>query len=80
MLVKIQNLFDKGLLLYSYVPPYKDEDNNYIKFSIHFNRYKEVRDWGPLQRINEEPSAEKIRLFKHYFQEISLRYVNLFFL
>jgi len=72
MLVKIQNLFDKGLLLYSYVPPYKDEYNNYIKFGIHFNRYKKEGDWGRLQRINQKPSAEKIRLFKHYFEEISL--------
>jgi len=72
MIIKIQNLFDKGLLLHSYVPPYKNEQRtSYIKLGIHFNRYKEVRDWGPLQRINEEPSAEKIRLFKHYFQEIS---------
>ena len=72
MIIKIQNLFDKGLLLHSYVPPYKNEQRtSYIKLGIHFNRYKEVRDWGPLQRFDEEPSAEKIRLFKHYFQEIS---------
>jgi hypothetical protein len=67
----IYKLFNKGVLMNTYVPPYYfgDVDNRYyIKAGIHFNRYYDAESWN-------KPRKEQIRLFKHYMEEI-LQYVH----
>ena len=61
-LAKIYDLFNNGLLMHTYVPPYSVE-GEYVKLMIHFNRYKNIEDW-------DKPRKEKIRMLKHYMEEI----------
>jgi hypothetical protein len=79
MLVNIYKLFNQGRLLYNYAPPYyirlpDDIENqyNYIKPLIHFNRYQGIDDW--LWKSNSDifiSKQEFIERFKHYAQEIN---------
>jgi hypothetical protein len=67
----IYKLFNNGVLMNTYVPPYyfgDPDDRYYIKVGIHFNRYYNAESWN-------KPRKEQIRLFKHYMQEL-LQYVN----
>lgn len=70
MKFKIFKLFNDGRLLHKYVPPYCDENGEYIKLTIHFNNYKTVDSWvfdGRKQRTKDE----LIKMFKHYATEIN---------
>lgn len=67
----IYKLFNEGILMNTYVPPYyfgDPDDRYYIKAAIHFNRYYDEESWN-------KPRKEQIRLFKHYMEEL-LQYVN----
>jgi hypothetical protein len=68
-LTKIYDLFNNGSLLYTYLPPYHILDNDgyhlFIKSNIHFNNYNTIDKWTQHSR------KEQIRLFLHYFEEIS---------
>ena len=78
MLFRIFKLFNDGRLLHNYAPPYYikstsgDTEHNYIKPSIHFNRYKEIHDWF-WNSTNDRliSKHEFIERFKHYAEEIN---------
>ena len=60
---KIYDLFNNGMLMHRYVPPYYVGRGEYVKLMIHFNRYQTAEDW-------DKPRREQIRMFKHYMEEI----------
>jgi hypothetical protein len=60
------DLFYNGRLLKNYMPPYKDQNNEFIKPMIHFNRYKTPEQWGKPTR------EEQLEMFVHYLDEIRL--------
>jgi hypothetical protein len=60
----VYDLFNYGRLLKTYMPPYKDKNNEFIKPMIHFNRYKTTEQW-------EKPTREEqLAMFVHYLDEI----------
>jgi hypothetical protein len=60
----IFELFNNGRLLKTYMPPYKDQNNEFIQPMIHFNRYKTPEQW------NKPTREEQLKMFEHYLDEI----------
>jgi hypothetical protein len=60
----VYNLFNIGRLLHTYMPPYKDENNEVVELMIHFNNYQNVEQW-------DKPTREdQLKMFIHYLDEI----------
>jgi len=77
MLFRIYKLFNEGKLLHNYIPPYNISVGNrgysFIKPSIHFNSYKEVKNWLNVSNRDKTliTKEELINRFKHYAQEVN---------
>ena len=54
-------MFDKGLLLNNYMPPYKYQNTRYIILPVNFKNYEDEFSCGGSGSISEiKPSAEKV--------------------
>jgi hypothetical protein len=60
----VYELFNSGRLLKTYMPPYKDKNNEFIKPMIHFNNYATPEQWDKPTR------EEQLKMFVHYLEEI----------
>jgi len=80
MIHNIITLFDNGLLLSNYVPPYynviDDESGRQYKkiinLGIHFNNYSKIEYWlfDKFAENKNRTKEEFIDMFKHYAQEV----------
>jgi hypothetical protein len=63
----VEILFDKGILLHNYLPPYYVLEQNrrlFIKPTIHFNNYSSITQWS------NKTEEEQIKMMKHYLDEL----------
>lgn len=68
-LFKIFDLFNKGLLMNSYMPPYKQ--NGYFRLPIQFSHYNDVSKWEYHTNSGQQKTRdEKIEMFKHYYDQL----------
>jgi hypothetical protein len=80
MLVNIYKLFNDGMLLHNYIPPYNiprpgsNDEYIYIKPKIHFNDIKTIKDWfkflNPDKTTTFITKEQFIDKFKHYAEEV----------
>jgi hypothetical protein len=73
MLFRIYKLFNDGMLLYNYVPPYhyvsatQNLNHVFVKIFIHFNSFRTRKQW-----IKDDTTKEQfIAMFKRYAEEIN---------
>ena len=73
MLFRIYKLFNDGMLLYNYVPPYhyvsatQFLNHVFVKIFIHFNSFRTRKQW-----IKDDTTKEQfINMFKRYAEEIN---------
>ena len=73
MLFRIYKLFNDGMLLYNYVPPYhyvsatQFLNHVFVKIFIHFNSFRTRKQW-----IKDDTTKEQfISMFKRYAEEIN---------
>jgi hypothetical protein len=73
MLFRIYKLFNDGMLLYNYVPPYhyvsatQFLNHVFVKIFIHFNSFRTCKKW-----IKDDTTKEQfINMFKRYAEEIN---------
>ena len=73
MLFRIYKLFNDGMLLYNYVPPYhyvsatQFLNHVFVKIFIHFNSFRTRKQW-----IKDDTTKEQfIAMFKRYAEEIN---------
>ena len=73
MLFRIYKLFNDGMLLYNYVPPYnyvsatQNLNHVFVKIFIHFNSFRTRKQW-----IKDDTTKEQfINMFKRYAEEIN---------
>jgi hypothetical protein len=73
MLFRIYKLFNDGMLLYNYVPPYhyvsatQFLNHVFVKIFIHFNSFRTCKKW-----IKDDTTKEQfIAMFKRYAEEIN---------
>jgi hypothetical protein len=64
----VEILFDKGILLHNYLPPYNIQLPNrgrlFIKPTIHFNNYSAISQWS------NKTKEQQIEMMKHYLEEL----------
>ena len=80
MLVNIYKLFNDGMLLHNYIPPYNiprpgsNDEYIYIKPKIHFNDIKTIKGWfkflNPDKTTTFITKEQFIDKFKHYAEEV----------
>ena len=73
MLFRIYKLFNDGMLLYNYVPPYhyvsatQNLNHVFVKIFIHFNSFRTCKKW-----IKDDTTKEQfMNMFKRYAEEIN---------
>jgi len=73
MLFRIYKLFNDGILLFNYTPPYyyvsETQNLNYlfVKIFVHFNNFRRTKQW-----IKDNVTKEQfINMFKRYAEEIN---------
>ena len=79
MLVNIYKLFNDGMLLHNYIPPYNiprpgsNDEYIYIKPKIHFNRILSLNNWLYVSDRDKTliTKEELINRFKHYAHEVN---------
>jgi hypothetical protein len=62
--LNLKNIFDRGRLLHTYLPPYFIENQNYIKAQIHAVNYDTIESWENKSR------SEQIRIFINLSEEL----------
>jgi hypothetical protein len=80
VLVNIYKLFNDGMLLHNYIPPYNiprpgsNDEYIYIKPKIHFNDIKTIKSWfkflNPDKTTTFITKEQFIDKFKHYAEEV----------